>query len=1322
MYSLFEKLGPIFDWCREGLFGMAKVLSLVVLIVSGSGCGGAGGAGGAVQVLFLLHIFSIIIGFQSGGEDSPSPPPAPPLSVVFPSDDCILGSTNASGTNCVTDIKIGGTSLGKERIDSGAFVDNTKEEKDRLRFQIGAPGILTIWTEGVATAARNASTRIHYLNNESAADATVTYLGIDPDTGGNVSVVKENNYTSGVRSLGSTHGILQLEVTNTALFYHILVETVENGSYVVVINFAPTMSRGDTTAVNNPDADSDEDGIQHSADNCPVSHNPSQIDSDEDDLGDPCDIDDNGNGLIELRTAVELHNVRYVLNGSGYQAGENEALDQAGCGGLNSVNRCRGYELIADISLYSYGEDLGWQPIGAGCTSQVPTDTTQNNYFRTIFEGNGYVISNMTINRIREDCIGLFGALGSAATIRNVHLAAVSVEGNNSVGGLVGAAHNATIISSSIEGGRIKGNGGSVGGLVGNGKRATIISSSSFVGSVSGNNSVGGLVGDGRNITITSSSSLVGSVSGNNFAGGLVGNGKRATIISSSSFVGSVSGNNSVGGLVGDGRNITITSSSSLVGSVSGNKHIGGLAGNGLRATITSSYSVAGSVSGNNSVGGLVGNEEKATITSSYWDNNTNDMTTGSNKDAPQSTSALQTPTNYTGIYATWDDRGCGWDFGSAVEYPALSCLPASPQQQRSYYGVVGGDVILLVDFDEDGIAYSSDSCPIGETSWMSNNETDNDEDGCRDTSEDMDDDDDGVFDDDDNGISPTDGTECRLLRDCDNDGIEDGDDNGISPTDGTECRLLRDCDDDGVPDGDDNGISPINGMECRLLEDCDNDGVPDGNDYGNKDGMECMLLRDCDYDGVMDGKDNCRVGENDWTSNDQTDNDDDGCRDLTEDIDDDGDGLIEIKTFEMLNNVRYVLNGTGYRDNETAAINRIGCGGLSDITSCSGYELVNNISLTSSMSDAIWLPLGGHGTRQPLPSCQGAAFSGIFDGNGYAVVNLSINRPDQDCVGLFGEVSGEIHNLGVTGDYISGGLYVGSLVGYGEDAIITNSSSLVGSVSGNQSVGGLVGYGGDAIITNSSSSVVHSVNGSDDHVGGLVGYGGDATIINSSSLVGSVNGNQDVGGLAGNGLRTTITSSSSFVSSVSGNKDVGGLVGYGEDAIITSSSSVIHSVNGSDEHVGGLVGHGRSVTIISSYSVVRSVSGNTSVGGLVGIGGLDTTITSSYSIAGSVSGDTFVGGLVGTGKRSTITSSYWDNNTNDITIGSTSAPQSTSALQTPTGYTGIYADWDDHGCGWSFGTTMEYPALLCLPASPQQQRSYYTVSGGNVTVNAPQF
>ena len=425
------------------------------------------------------------------------------------------------------------------------------------------------------------------------------------------------------------------------------------------------------------------------------------VDGDGDGFLGSIDVDDDGDGLIEIWTAEELNNVRYQLNGSGYKTGANETTDTTGC----PITECIGYELAADIDLASYGQSYaagaGWQPIG---NESAP--------FTAIFSGNDFIINNLTINRPSEDDVGLFGGVGAAVELQDVRLEEVNVSGNTNVGGLVGNGNASTITASSVTG-MVSGNS-VVGGLVGDG-RSAMINVSSMAGTVRGTNTIGGLVGWGSDANITFSY-MMGTVQGRSFqvgglagagigatitasysmamvrsngglVGGLVGDGDDMTIIASYSQ-GSVSGGDNVGGLVGSGEGINIIASYSQ-GPVSGANRVGGLVGSGTGVEITASYA-AGGVSGNPLLGGLLGSGERGlpTITASYWDSDLFNQT-GNTFGTPQTTAALQSPTEAAGIYADWTDKCPNdeslniWDFGSATQYPALNCPPGGLADQR---------------------------------------------------------------------------------------------------------------------------------------------------------------------------------------------------------------------------------------------------------------------------------------------------------------------------------------------------------------------------------------------------------------------------------------------------------------------------------------------------------------------------------------------------------------------------------------------------------------------------------------------------------------
>ena len=182
-------------------------------------------------------------------------------------------------------------------------------------------------------------------------------------------------------------------------------------------------------------------------------------------------------------------------------------------------------------------------------------------------------------------------------------------------------------------------------------------------------------------------------------------------------------------------------------------------------------------------------------------------------------------------------------------------------------------------------------------------------------------------------------------------------------------------------------------------------------------------------------------------------------------------------------------------------------------------------------------------------------------------------------------------------------------------------------------------------------------------------------------------------GGLVGTNYGAITSSYAS--GRVSSNWLAGGLVGTNYGAIGSSYASA--RVSG-EWHVGGLVGFHYSGTVTASYAT-GPVSGDTNVGGLIGSNGSGGQATASYA-TGPVSGNTDVGGLIGH-NAGVVSASYWDTSTSGRTTGSGGAGQSTSALQGPTGYAGLYAAWDVDVDGdgtadapWTFGTASEYPVL----------------------------
>jgi hypothetical protein len=326
-----------------------------------------------------------------------------------------------------------------------------------------------------------------------------------------------------------------------------------------------------------------------------------------------------GNGTAEdpyqIADWYQLDNVRNYL--SSYFIVIND-LDS------NSI----GYTELASTTAH---EGKGWQPIG----SSPP--------FVGSFDGQGYEIRDLFIDRSGESDVGLFGVVGAAGAIENVGVCG-NVTGNDDVGGLVG-------------------------------KNEGTVSTSYSTGSVTGDDFVGGLMG--KNEGTTSNSSSGSSVIGNTRVGGLVG--QNSNTASNSYSTGRVTGSDYVGGLAG--RNEGPVSNSYSTGNVTGYDEVGGLMGRN-EDTVSDSYST-GSVTGYDDVGGLVGWNDAGNVYDSFWDTET----------SGQGSSAGGTAKNTTEMqsFATFDDAGWDiiavaspstrntdyiWNIVNTVTYPFLSWQP----------------------------------------------------------------------------------------------------------------------------------------------------------------------------------------------------------------------------------------------------------------------------------------------------------------------------------------------------------------------------------------------------------------------------------------------------------------------------------------------------------------------------------------------------------------------------------------------------------------------------------------------------------------------
>ena len=185
----------------------------------------------------------------------------------------------------------------------------------------------------------------------------------------------------------------------------------------------------------------------------------------------------------------------------------------------------------------------------------------------------------------------------------------------------------------------------------------------------------------------------------------------------------------------------------------------------------------------------------------------------------------------------------------------------------------------------------------------------------------------------------------------------------------------------------------------------------------------------------------------------------------------------------------------------------------------------------------------------------------------------------------------------------------------------------------------------------------------------------------------------------------------------VSAFRYAGGLAGsiYTNGRIIRSYSNA--AATAASFAAGGLVGQihlpnaGDNAEIIASYATGRVIA-DSRAGGLVGQadGGAAIVVRAAYStgrvpVEPGPSYSKDYGGLIGdrgsTGAEATVTDSYWDTDRSKSPRSAGGTGKTLLQLQSPTGYTGIYANWnaDLDGSGgaddwWDFGTASQYPAL----------------------------
>lgn len=286
-------------------------------------------------------------------------------------------------------------------------------------------------------------------------------------------------------------------------------------------------------------------------------------------------------------------------------------------------------------------------------------------------------------------------------------------------------------------------------------------------------------------------------------------------------------------------------------------------------------------------------------------------------------------------------------------------------------------------------------------------------------------------------------------------------------------------------------------------------------------------------------------------------------------------------------------------------------------------FKLMGDIDLSglTPLERAALKPIG-YQSWNPFDS---RPFTGVFDGDGRRIFNLKYRCDTADYVGLFGYVDSpdaQIKNVRLVNAVLDAGAgwYVGALVGKLNAGSVTGCLLAGGAVSGGNYVGGLVGYNWNGTI--SDCHVIADCLGGID-TGGLVGYQHNRPLSNCS-FSGSVRGDDAVGGLAGeNNGRISGCFSKGLVTALAGS--AGGLVGTsrGQLSLCYSTSDVAAA-----DAAGGLVA--KNAGSAANCYARGNVSADSYVGGLTALQHRDGTISNCYAVGNVSPLADCTGGLAG--------------------------------------------------------------------------------------------
>ena len=415
----------------------------------------------------------------------------------------------------------------------------------------------------------------------------------------------------------------------------------------------------------------------------------------------------------------------------------------------------------------------------------------------------------------------------------------------------------------------------------------------------------------------------------------------------------------------------------------------------------------------------------------------------------------------------------------------------------------------------------------------------------------------------------------------------------------------------------------------------------------------------------------------------------------IASDNDTDNDNLIEVTNLAQLIAMQWDLDGNGTPESNTSDYNAAFTSGVTGCSStCAGYELNNDITITANPSNA--------GTSYLIPG----VWNTTFEGNSNEIINQD-RRPLFETIGAaIGSTIGEVRNVTIESKHASGSQSA-VLAEKVDDKGKVTKVAVIGIVNpatvatqGTVRFGGMVNWLDGGVISTSYARVVMEVlvnnpvtvpNTVNLFVGGLAGDVSSGSKIIASYATGDVT-------MRGSTYQTSCTgiTCTGYIFDDSGVRVAGGLAGRnaGDIHAVYAMGDVVASEN-----------LNTSAATIAGGIVGRILSGGTLRAGYA------TGDVSIYpgSVGGNRNDGNDYGKAVGR-SAGTINDVYGSgSNPNHASTPSGVTNKTESDLETPTAYcatntcanTDIYKDWNldlDGVTGnddpWDFGTNSEFPTI----------------------------